>query len=64
MKPRYFPTTETNEKLGEIEMKLEDIKKLDVVKIRFELSLGLGPGGVEEVKIAFDLQLWLSMYQG
>lgn len=45
-------------------MKLEDIEKLDVVKIRFELSFGLGPGGVEEVKIAFDLQLWLSMYQG
>lgn len=56
MKAQDLPTTETDEKIKKIEMKLEEFH---VVKIRFELSFGLGPGGIKEVNTAFDLQLWL-----
>lgn len=42
MKPRYPPVSETDEKLGIFEMKLENIKKFDVVEIRFELRWDLG----------------------
>lgn len=44
-------------------MKLKNIEKFDVAKIRFEPAFGLGPGGVEEVNTAFNLTIWLYVYK-